>query len=365
MRFDRVWPYRRILLAHRFVVSLWRSRRNIIAVRRGDPLGNGPFLAELDVTYRCNCRCQMCQRWQDGRDGELTLAEYQKLARVFNRMGVYQLSIAGGEPLLREDIIPIIETFSGQGMSVNLCTNGILLEDHSEALCRSGVTCITVSVDGATADCHEGIRGAPGSYARIVRGIQSIVYHAPGDRPVVRTRMTISNRNLQEIRLYYEKWNSIVDDVLVQPVHHAENPCYVGPEEESFLIDPDRLAGCLDGTPLGRNGYMRQLIESLRQTGQYPRHRCYAGVLMTRIDPWGDVYPCLEQHVRIGSVREQDFETIWNSEPYNLERARIASNRDCTCWYNNTALISHYGKWLQRTTGNGLRTESLISTPYT
>ena len=135
----------------------------------------------------------------------------------------------------------------------------------------------------------------------------------------------------------------------------AQHNCYVGPEEESFLIDPDRLTGYLDGTPLGRNAYMKQQIESLRQTRGFPRHRCYAGVLMTRIDPWGNVYPCLEQHVRIGSVREQDFRTIWNSESYNLERARIASNGECACWYNNTALISHYGKWLHRTTGDGLK----------
>jgi MoaA/NifB/PqqE/SkfB family radical SAM enzyme len=307
----------------------------------------------------------MCQRWQDGRDNELALAEYQDLAQVFHRMGVYQVSIAGGEPLLREDILPIIEAFSGHGMSVNLCTNGILLEDHAEALCRSGATCITVSVDGATAKCHEEIRGAPGSYARIVKGIQSVAQYAPGDRPVIRTRMTISNRNLQEVRPYYQKWKNVVDDVLVQPVHHAENPCYVGPEEESFLIDPDKLTGYLAGTPLGKNGYMRQLIESLRETREFPRHRCYAGVLMTRIDPWGNVYPCLEQHVRIGSVREQDFETIWNSEPYNLERARIATNGACGCWYNNTALISHYGKWLHRTTASGLRRKPCLNTPYT
>jgi len=307
----------------------------------------------------------MCQRWQDDREGELTLTEYQELARVFNRIGVHQVSIAGGEPLLRRDIISIIEAFSGQGMSVNLCTNGTLLANHAEALCRSKATCITVSVDGATARCHEGIRGAPGSYDQIVKGIQSIVRYAPGDRPVIRTRMTISNRNLQEVRLYCEKWNDIVDDVLVQPVHRAENPYYVGPVEESFLIDPDRLAGYLDGISLGRNGYMRQLIESLRQTGEYPQHRCYAGVLMTRIDPWGNVYPCLEQHVCVGSVREHDFKTIWKSEQYNLERARIASDGACTCWYNNTALISHYGNWLQRTTGNGSRRGARISTPCT
>lgn len=33
----------------------------------------GPFLAELDVTYRCDARCRMCERWKDQRRDELTL----------------------------------------------------------------------------------------------------------------------------------------------------------------------------------------------------------------------------------------------------------------------------------------------------
>jgi hypothetical protein len=76
---------------------------------------------------------------------------------------------------------------------------------------------------------------------------------------------------------------------------------------------------------------------------------------MVRIDPWGNVYPCLEQHVRIGSVREHDFWTIWNSNAFNHARIQIASNENCRCWYNNTAMISHYGKALFHTTIPGLK----------
>jgi hypothetical protein len=54
-------------------------------------------------------------------------------------------------------------------------------------------------------------------------------------------------------------------------------------------------------------------------------------------------------------VREQDFRTIWNSSAFNHERIRVASERSCRCWYNNTAMISHYGKILFHTTVPGLR----------
>ena len=70
---------------------------------------------------------------------------------------------------------------------------------------------------------------------------------------------------------------------------------------------------------------------------------------MARIDPWGDVYPCLEQHVKVGSIKDQSFSSLWQSETFDRERERLRTGRTCSCWYNNTALIGHYGKLLGNT----------------
>ncbi|MBI4772971.1 MAG: radical SAM protein [Deltaproteobacteria bacterium] len=350
MRFDRFWLYRRILLSSRFAACLWRSRQNILADRQGRPPVSGPFMAELDVTYRCDCRCRMCQRWRDHRRGELTLGEYERLADVFRRMGVQLVSIAGGEPLLREDIFSIIRCFAKYGMCVNLCTNGLSVEEHVKSLSYSGASCVTVSVDGAAADTHDTIRGVPGSYERIERGVRRLMASSPHDRPLVRVRMTVSNRNVDEVKRYYRKWSQIADDVLFQPAHFCTGAFYTGLDKETFGLDPVRLARQIDGTPLRKGKYLDGLIRSLRQDGVYPAMRCYAGTLMVRIDPWGSVYPCLEQHVCVGSVREQGFRTIWYSELFNHTRKEIARNGDCRCWYNNTAMISHYAKVLSRLT---------------
>ena len=48
----------------------------------------------------------MCQRWNDPRRDELSLEEYIKLAEDLHAMGSHQISISGGEPLLRSDVIP-------------------------------------------------------------------------------------------------------------------------------------------------------------------------------------------------------------------------------------------------------------------
>lgn len=349
MRFNNFWTYRRILFSKGFASAVWHSRRNVIADQQRRPLTAGPYMAELDITYQCNCRCRMCQRWKDGRTNELSLDEYQRLAGMLHKMGSHQISIAGGEPLLREDVFPIIKSFSGLGMSVNLCTNGLLLEKHEDEICGSGLTCVTVSLDGASAATHDEMRGIPGSLEQIEKGIQRLLRHSRSSRPILRVRMTISNQNSNEIRAFYQKWHHVVDDVLLQPVHHCNDAFYTGMEEAELYLDPQVIAAQIKDTPLAKNGYMNGLIESLKSSGSFPHHQCYAGVMMARIDPWGNVYPCLEQHSRVGSIRERDFRTIWNSEVLSQERKRLADHRTCRCWYNNTALIGHYGNLLGKT----------------
>ena len=349
MRFNNFWTYRRILFSRGFASAVWHSRQNLIADEQNRPLAAGPYMAELDITYQCNCRCQMCQRWKDPRTNELSLDEYQRLAAVLHEMGSHQISIAGGEPLLREDVFPIIKSFSGLGMSVNLCTNGLLLEKFDDEICSSGLTCVTVSLDGASAESHDEMRGMPGSHKQIEEGIKHFLGHSRSSRPILRVRMTLSNRNANEIGAFYQKWHHVVDDVLLQPVHHCNDAFYTGMDEAELYLDPQVIAREIADTPLENDGYMKRLVESLRSCGSFPHHQCYAGVMMARIDPWGNVYPCLEQHSRVGSIREKGFRTIWNSEVLNQERKRLANHRTCRCWYNNTALIGHYGNLLKNT----------------
>ncbi|MGD8990612.1 MAG: radical SAM protein [Desulfobacterales bacterium] len=349
MRFNNFWDYRRILFSRGFASAVWQSRKNVLANGQGRPLNAGPYMAELDITYRCNCRCQMCQRWQDARDDELRADEYEALAAELHDLGSHQISIAGGEPLMRDDAFDIIRSFSGRGMSVNICTNGLLLEKYHNQICNSKATCVTVSLDGASADSHDIIRGAPGSYRQIEDGLQRLLQHRRSSRPIVRVRMTISNQNVNEMRAFYQKWDGVVDDVLFQPVHYCNDAYYTGMDENSLHLDPELISEQIDATPLANDGYLTRLIDSLKACGSFPQQQCYAAVLMARIDPWGNVYPCLEQHVSVGSIREADFKTIWNSKRIQTERHQLASDRACNCWYNNTALIGHYGNLLEKT----------------
>jgi len=313
------------------------------------PLPAGPYMAELDITYRCNLSCRMCQRWRDPRRDELPLEIYRDLAQEFKELGIHQISIAGGEPLLREDVFRIIEGFAGRGMSVNLCTNGMLIEQYRREIVASGATCVSVSLDGATAACHDGIRGRVGSYREIERGIESFLAQRANGTPILRVRMTVSDDNSREVRKFYTEWGAVADDVLFQPVHQCSDAYYTGMQKTSLNVDAAVISEQLRGTKLAKDPYMKQWIESVAAGEGVPYAPCYAGVLMIRIDPWGKVYPCLEQHVCVGSVREEPFSRIWNSNALAQERKRLSGDRGCRCWYNNTALIGHFGTLIKNT----------------
>jgi MoaA/NifB/PqqE/SkfB family radical SAM enzyme len=350
MRFNNFKTYRRILTSGAFLRAVWNARRNLMAAAREKPPLAGPYMAELDVTYRCDLHCRMCARWKDSRPDQMTLEEYRRLAGEFSELGVHQISIAGGEPLMRPDVFEIIRSFSRRGMSVNLCTNGMQLGRFGGEIAASGATCVTVSLDGASAECHDAVRGRAGSYARVSANIDSFLKRRRGRMPLLRVRMTVSHSNQGEIRQFYRQWRTVADDVLLQPVHLCREAFYTGTDEAVFELDPSVIAEQLRGTPMEGDRYMQLLVASLRETGSFPVVPCHAGVLMARIDPWGNVYPCLEQHVRIGSVREAGFRSVWRSRAFDAERRRLAADRPCRCWYNNTAMIAHFGALLMKTT---------------
>jgi MoaA/NifB/PqqE/SkfB family radical SAM enzyme len=349
MRFNNIGCYYPIMLSRQFLRTLWHSRRNVLADSCCQPPPAGPYMAEFDITYRCNCRCRMCQRWNDPRPESLTVADYRRLAAEFRQMAVHQISVAGGEPLVRKDVFDIIANFAAADLSVNLCTNGMGVEKWAPQIIHSGATCITISLDGATAESHDRIRGVKGSYDRVVAGIRRILEQRRSWRPIVRVRMTVSSFNQSEIRAFIQKWRGVADDVLLQPVHHCGDSYYTGMQPSELALKPDALSEQLNETPLAGDKYMETLIRSLRMNGAYPDFRCFAGVLMVRIDPWGNVYPCLEQHDKIGSIVGRSFRDLWHSPEFNRVRDRLRSKRTCRCWYNNTALIGHYGNLLGKT----------------
>src|SRR5215210_3305793 len=108
--------------------------------------GHGRAIADLrvSVTDRCNFRCQYCMPadglpWLE-RSAVLTFEEIERLVRVFARLGVTDIRLTGGEPLVRKQFPRLVEKLAGiRGIEdLSMTTNGYLLERDADALVQAG-----------------------------------------------------------------------------------------------------------------------------------------------------------------------------------------------------------------------------------
>jgi cyclic pyranopterin phosphate synthase len=107
----------------------------------------------ISVTDRCNFRCDYCMpldeyEWID-RHELLTFEEITRLARLFIRLGVNEIRLTGGEPLLRRDLEKLVSQLAPlQGLNdLSLTTNGSRLLEKVPALAAAGLKRVNVSVD--------------------------------------------------------------------------------------------------------------------------------------------------------------------------------------------------------------------------
>src|SRR3954454_13642459 len=122
--------------------------------------GHGRQIGDLrvSVTDRCNFRCQYCMPaeglpWLE-RSEILTFEEIERLIRLFAEMGVRDLRLTGGQPLVRRDFPELARRLRAidELAEGSVPTNGVLLERDAEALVRARIDRFNVSIDSLQGD---------------------------------------------------------------------------------------------------------------------------------------------------------------------------------------------------------------------
>ena len=142
----------------------------------------------MSVTDRCNFRCQYCMPadglpWLE-RSALLTFEEIERLVRVFASMGVDELRLTGGEPLVRRDFSRLVSMLARvPGLrDISLTTNGYLLERDADALVEAGINRVNVSIDSLQRDRFFHITRRD-SLPQVLRGLDSLARH-PSVHPI-------------------------------------------------------------------------------------------------------------------------------------------------------------------------------------
>jgi GTP 3',8-cyclase len=150
----------------------------------GRPIGD----VRISFTDRCNFRCQYCMPaeglpWLQ-RDALLSYEEIARLVALLSSMGVHDVRLTGGEPLVRKELWRLVEMLSGIEAvhDLSLTTNGYLLERQVADLVRAGLKRINVSLDSLAPDRFFQLTRRD-SLAQVLEGLEAAESH-PELRPI-------------------------------------------------------------------------------------------------------------------------------------------------------------------------------------
>src|SRR3984957_3814765 len=141
-----------------------------------DRLGRPLRSLRVSVTDRCNLRCNYCMPreeyvWLPRRE-LLTFEEIARLVGVFTSLGVEDVRLTGGEPLLRRDLPTLVRILAGNPRICDLAltTNGVLFAEQAEALRAAGLHRVTLSLDTLRPERFLALTGRD-SHAQVLEGI--------------------------------------------------------------------------------------------------------------------------------------------------------------------------------------------------
>jgi len=131
---------------------------------------------ELALDYRCNLRCVGCHAC-DGSGETMAKERAAALLREGYAKGARAVWFGGGEPTLRDDLLPLIQRARELGYEeIVVQTNGVRLSypAYTRALLGAGVTEVRVNAKSAHAEVHDTLSAVPGTHALLVRGLENL-----------------------------------------------------------------------------------------------------------------------------------------------------------------------------------------------
>ena len=314
-----------------------------------------PLSLTLSLTYRCNSRCATCNVWRKTSD-ELTVDEWERTLRSLGRTP-YWITVSGGEPLLREEAVEIIE-LAGRYCHpaiLNIPTNGLLperianrVEAVTKACPRTDIV-VNLSLDG-WGEAHDRIRGVPGNFERSMETYRRL---RALDVPnlTVGVHSVISRFNASEVPALYEHVqdalapDSYITEIAEERTELGTVGSDIAPEAAAYGEAIEQLMARQSqhhAAGLGRVTWaFRQRYYGLVQQWLKERRQiipCYAGWASAQIAPDGDVWFCCVRAEPVGNLREvdYDFRRIWWGERAQAMRAEVRAGA-CDCPLANAA----------------------------
>lgn len=304
------------------------------------------FSVLLELTYRCNLDCFFCYNDLGQKGKALSRESYFQLFEDLAAMQVMNLTFSGGEPLAHPDFLLLGAKARELGFVLRVKSNGHALRGELLRRLKDEVDpfIVEVSLHGATAATHDRQTRVPGSFERLLLNLGEMAQL--GFRVKVNSTLTAWNEG--EIEGMFDLVESLgfafqVDPEVSPRDDGDREPLSVSPTREGmlrlFAVQEERARAAWErrggGVTPAVATSATSAISAISATGiarggddgtvptAVDKH-CGAGSAGIAVDPYGNVYPCVQWRRAVGNLHEQRIGEIWTGS------AALAEIRETT-----------------------------------
>ncbi len=304
-------------------------------------LGFRPYNVVWELTLACDLNCRHCgSRAGKPRDDELTTPEALNLCEELVALGTRRVTLAGGEPTLRQDWPMIANAMTSKGVRINMLSNGKSWDADKARMAKLyGLESVAFSIDGCEIT-HDYVRRVQGQWEHLLASID--LTRAAGVQVGVVTML--NRRNLEELEQMREV---LAEHDVASWQLQLGNPTGNMADNPDLVIRPQDVLEVLPRIAALKQLPGRPVVYPADNIGYYGEHEpvlrdrskvvpfwvgCRAGCHVLGIESNGNIKGCLslpserlgEDRFLEGNIRDRPLTEIWN------DPAAFAYNRKFT-----------------------------------
>jgi len=302
----------------------------------------GPVTLEIYPTLRCNLDCSFCDTTDRHRPpiNELSTETWLRIIDEAADYGAQQAFVlGGGEPMIRQDIITLMTRIKERGLRGMLTTNGTLLSaTKRDAILDIGWDEIHFSIDGATAEVHDSLRGKQGSFKKAIQAACYFHVHKKKRKqhtPQIVLHFVLTNKNIHQLRQMVE----LAEAIGATRIDYDALIAY-RPEQKALELSPKQLhklpALAEEAQQLAKELGIQTTLDNFIQVDRPQRGStpppssdrpglagapCLKAWHHLVIQADGKSSPCCVLAGEGGSIVDQSLSELWHNDPF-LQQVR-------------------------------------------
>jgi MoaA/NifB/PqqE/SkfB family radical SAM enzyme/GT2 family glycosyltransferase len=293
-----------------------------------------PERLTLMLNRICNLKCIFCDIPNaNNRKDVLSKEKALQIIEDAKKIGIKEMILTGGEPFLHPDIFEIIDFANSRNINSVITTNGLFIKQHIDKIIKSGINCISVSIDGKE-QTHDFLRNRQGAYKQA----QEAIYLLKQNEINTSVNFVVTNNNVFELEDVYNSFSDLGIKVSFLPVINKPDLFPSKKEEKNTYLR--FIKKLLQKNKISIYEYRYLKIAMLAYFSKKDIHvRCLGLNYELGIDTDGNIAPCCVWENRkpelnnLGNALATDIEELWYSVKFRQARSSIF-NEGCQNCFN-------------------------------